>query len=247
MTTLTPEQEKKLEQARNLLAKAESTEFPDEAELLTAKAGEILAKFRIDAAMLAAKADKRELPVDKVMYFEDPYAKQHMYLYFHILKAFGGDAIVISHPRRNSKEKIHGIKLHVFAFEADLLAVDVLYTSLYQQAVTQANRVPKYEHAKTYKVSFWSAFNSRIYARLTEANCDAAEEDKTPGTDLVLHNRSLDIKAAMADKYKPARVSKYSTSKAHSAVGYAAGKNAADRANLHNTSNVGQRQRTAIA
>jgi hypothetical protein len=246
MSTLTPEQEKMLERARALLAKAESTEFPDEAELLSAKAAEILSKFQIDAALLAAKADMSERPVDKVVYFEDPYAKQHMYLYFHILKAFGGDGIVISHPRRNSRVKVHGIQLHVFAMAADLQVVDVLYTSLYHQGVTQANHVPKYEHARTYKVSFWWGFTSRIYNRLTEVHNEAVAETKTPGTALVLSNRSLDIKRAMVEKYDPKNVSTYSRSKAHSDRGYEDGKRAGDSANLHNRQAAGQPRRTSI-
>ena len=43
-----------LDKVRALLAKAESTEFPEEAEAYTAKAQELMARHRIDRAVLGA-------------------------------------------------------------------------------------------------------------------------------------------------------------------------------------------------
>ena len=45
-----------LDRVRALLAKAESTEFPEEAEALTAKAQELMARHSIDEALLAARS-----------------------------------------------------------------------------------------------------------------------------------------------------------------------------------------------
>ena len=60
-----------------MLAKAESTTFPDEAEALTAKAQELMDRHAIDRAMLAASSpghtstpEGRQVPVDA------PYARE---------------------------------------------------------------------------------------------------------------------------------------------------------------------------
>jgi hypothetical protein len=49
-----------LDRVRALLAKAESTEFPKEAEALSARAQELMARHRIDRALLAALAARDE-------------------------------------------------------------------------------------------------------------------------------------------------------------------------------------------
>src|SRR4051794_1929180 len=46
------ERERVLRRIRGLLAKAESTEFPEEAEALTAKAQELMTRYAVDAAVL---------------------------------------------------------------------------------------------------------------------------------------------------------------------------------------------------
>lgn len=54
--------ERILGKVRALLAKAESTEFPEEAEALSARAQELMAKYRIDHALLAARSGKKDEP-----------------------------------------------------------------------------------------------------------------------------------------------------------------------------------------
>ena len=50
---------------RALLAKAESTEFPEEAEALSARAQELMAKHSIDHALLAAQSGNRDKPAGR--------------------------------------------------------------------------------------------------------------------------------------------------------------------------------------
>ena len=52
--------ERILGKIRALLAKAEATEFPDEAEALSARAQELMAKHSIDHALLAAQYGSKE-------------------------------------------------------------------------------------------------------------------------------------------------------------------------------------------
>lgn len=236
MGVLTPEQAKILERVQGLLAKAESTEFEEEAELANAKAQELLAKYSIDAALLAAKADMREVPCDKKFRFKNPYAKQHYTLFYRILRVFGGTAVLIERPHKTRNQTVDYYDLHVMAMEADLLAVEVLYTSLYQQAVTVLARadIPRWENAKTYRVAFWMDFTSEVVERLEAARADAMVSTKITGTDIVLRDRKLDVEKLQADLY-PGKMRKVSGPSARaSSAGFEDGREAGRRANLHN-------------
>lgn len=246
MTKLTDEQEKMLKRVQGLLAKAEdegATE--EEADALTAKAAELMAKYSIDAALLSAKADVREIPCDKKIKFEGSYCRQHVFLYYAILRAFGGEGLLTVSPTRGRNHNIDYYVLHVYGFEANLFAVDVLYTSLYQQGVTRSKRVPYYEHAKTWRVSFWTGFTSVVSKRLEDANATVKDAGE-PGTALVLRDRTAVVKAKMGADHPRMRSSRAQTS-VNSANGYNAGEAAGHKANLHNQSNVGQQRRTALA
>ena len=76
---------------RALLAKAESTEFPEEAEALTAKAQHLMTRYAIDSAVLGAGAGGS--PADDVrarrMHVEQPYADTKAQLLTVVAKANG--------------------------------------------------------------------------------------------------------------------------------------------------------------
>lgn len=236
---------KMLERVRGLLALAEDDgATPEEAELATARAAEIMAKYSIDKAMLDATADKREVPCDRVITFPQPYSKQHVWFYYAILRAFRGDGVIIQKPTRNRGINYDAYKVQVYAFEADLMVVDILYTSLLLQAANQLKNPPPYEHAKTWKVSFWEGFTDVVSERLVEANKIAEAEVKTPGTELVLRDRALEVQARKELDFPQVR--KIAGPKARSEEGYRAGQKAGREANLHRTSNVGSTRRAAL-
>jgi Protein of unknown function (DUF2786) len=62
-----------LSRVRALLAKAESTEFAAEAEALTARAQELMARHSIDYALLAAASGSTEAPSGRRLFLESPY------------------------------------------------------------------------------------------------------------------------------------------------------------------------------
>jgi hypothetical protein len=155
-----------LQRVRGLLAKAESTTFPDEAEALTAKAQELMARHAIDAAVLAAESGRpvagataRRLGVD------DPYAAA---------KAMLLEAISSANRCRSVWTKGYGYAT-VFGDEGDLEAVELLYTSLLVQAaramLTEAGGAgrPNAGRTRSYRQSFLVAFALRIGDRLREA------------------------------------------------------------------------------
>ena len=65
--------ERILGKIRALLAKAESTEFTEEAEALSARAQELMAKYSIDHALLAAGAGRKDEPASRRLPVDNPY------------------------------------------------------------------------------------------------------------------------------------------------------------------------------
>ena len=71
-----------LRRIRGLLAKAESTEFPDEAEALTGKAQELMTRHAVDAALLDAGSSSPGGPAvgARRVHVQDPYVRAKMQL-----------------------------------------------------------------------------------------------------------------------------------------------------------------------
>ena len=65
--------ERLLGKIRALLAKAEATEFAEEAEALSARAQELMAKYSIDHALLAAETGRTEEPGGRRIAVDNPY------------------------------------------------------------------------------------------------------------------------------------------------------------------------------
>lgn len=162
-----------LEKVRNLLAKAESTDFDAEAESFTAKAQEMMARHRIDAAVLAATSHGTdEEPVGRRIGVDDPYAEAKTLLLDRVATANGGRSVW-------SKEL--GFTT-VFAFADDLDAIEALFTSLLVQAGAALRREgSKHDHrgrsrTTRFRRTFLVAFALRIGERLSAA-ADASVTD----------------------------------------------------------------------
>src|SRR6476646_5550505 len=77
-----------LHKVRALLAKAEATPFDAEAEAFTNKAQELIARYRIDRALLdRANARKRESPILRRVGVESPYVRAKYVLLSRIAEA----------------------------------------------------------------------------------------------------------------------------------------------------------------
>jgi hypothetical protein len=158
-----------LAKVRALLAKAESTTFDAEADSLTAKAQELMARYAIDSAMLHAGGAK-ESPTGRRLGIDDPYASAKAELLAVVSRANRCRAVW---------HDSYGLST-VFGFGVDLDIVEVLYTSLLVQAtrsMTAAGTVrDRYGRSRTrsFRQSFLVSFASRIGERLRGAT-DAAE------------------------------------------------------------------------
>ena len=207
-----PQNTRVLEKVRALLAKAESTTFPEEAEALSAKAQELMARHAIDSAMVAAGTVAG--------------AKS-------ILLA----EVAAANRCRSVWSKGLGFST-VLGFESDLEFVDVLYTSLLVQAtsamVAAGSQVDRSGRSRTrsFRQAFLLAYASRIGHRLREAEAAsqaAAAEEYGEALVPVLADRSAAVRAAEAEAF-PHLVSR--SVSVSNAAGWAAGKAAADLASL---------------
>jgi len=113
-----------LDRVRAMLAKAESSEFPEEAEAFTAKAQELMARHSIDYALLAAQAGGREAPCGIRVGVDSPYEAAKALLLQEVARA---------NRCRTVWSKELGFTT-VLGYPADADAVELLYTSLLVQA-----------------------------------------------------------------------------------------------------------------
>ncbi|MFF3910934.1 DUF2786 domain-containing protein [Streptomyces sp. NPDC001848] len=165
-----------LTRIRALLAKAEATGYPEEAEALSAKAQELMARHSIDEALLAARTHTGDAPGACRIGVDPPYETA---------KAVLLDAVAAANRCRAVWHDALGFST-VIGFEADLEAVELLYTSLLVQAGTAmtkaeaAQRKGGRKRTKTFRQSFLAAYAHRIGDRLRAA-AEGAEGEVTGG------------------------------------------------------------------
>ena len=215
---------KVLARVRALLRKAESTEFEQEAEALTAKAQELIARHAIDALVLSA-ADE-EGPTSRRIYLDDPYLDA---------KATLLDGVA----RANRCSAVYSPSFGwatVFGYPADLDAVELLTGSLLAQAAhalaLHGSRVDRYGRSRTksFRRSFLAGFAHRVGQRLAQAT--AAQVAATPGADNllpVLASRDERVAALQADTFPTLRSK---VTRVSNAGGWMAGQAAGDAADL---------------
>ncbi|MER6638937.1 DUF2786 domain-containing protein [Streptomyces microflavus] len=175
-----PGEPRMLTRIRALLAKAEATGFPEEAEALTSKAQELMARHSIDEALIAARTRSTETPGACRIGVEPPYESA---------KAILLDAVASANRCRAVWNGDLGFST-VVGFEADLEAVELLFTSLLVQgtaAMTRAEagqRASGRKRTKTFRQSFLMAYAQRLGSRLadtTERATAAADMDTETG------------------------------------------------------------------
>ncbi|MEV6589952.1 DUF2786 domain-containing protein [Streptomyces acidicola] len=151
-----------LSRIRGLLAKAEATGFPEEAEALSAKAQELMARHSIDEALLAAREHDGNSPGACRIGVDAPYETA---------KAVLLDAVAAANRCQAVWNEALGFST-VVGFEPDLEVVELLYTSLLVQATTAmtkaeaAQRAGGRKRTKTFRQSFLAAYAHRTGDRL---------------------------------------------------------------------------------
>src|SRR5215204_3089263 len=120
-----------LERVRKLLAKAEDPGCtPEEAAALNDKAAELIAKYGVDRAMLAAARPDSDIVGDLVIAVFAPYALDKSGLLATVARALRCRTVRAKKWAGDG----YAYTMHLFGFASDLERVELLYTSLLVQA-----------------------------------------------------------------------------------------------------------------
>lgn len=223
-----------LARVRKLLAKAEDAGVTAaEAEALTAKAAELMAKYGIDRALLAAARPETDRPADRVIDVGNPWARIQAHLLCGLASALRCQCVILPRPGPGSR-------IHMFGFASDLERTDVLYTSLLVQMWQGlgAAPVPAWSRSprawrRSWLLGFAAAVVARVHAAEQEATSRATAPDARSGsqTALVLADRALVIRRNIEQAYPVTRKSQVT----YSGSGYSAGYTQGQRADIGTT------------
>jgi hypothetical protein len=222
---------KMLARIRALLAKAESTDFPEEAEALTEKAQSLMARHTIDAAVLAQRPGSppgsgRTAVLARRLHLDEPHVDA---------KAAVVQAVGSANGVRVVLQPFFGMATLVGAAD-DLDLVELLVTSLLLQAGRAMAAAAQVGGARVrstaYRRGFLYSFAQRIGERLDGAREQAtAEATATYGAALVpvLAERERAVDTAVNDLFPRLR---QRSGPVVDPAGWHAGRQAADSADL---------------
>ncbi|MFJ4525913.1 DUF2786 domain-containing protein [Streptomyces sp. NPDC088810] len=197
-----------LGKVRALLRKSENPAVTeDEARVYRDKAYELMAKYGIEQAMLD-DVTEAERPVDRIVDLHPPYVKEGRRLLARI-----GYEMRCRSVYPGGRDNRH--RVHLFGFQADIQATEVLFASLRLQMLEGADRAdrlhrPEGEDARAYKRSWMLGFIREVTARIGAAQRTASaaaeqgsEADGTGGRSvaLVLADRTTVVEARLAAEY----------------------------------------------
>lgn len=165
----------KLARVRALLAKAESTQFDDEAEALSAKAQELITRYALDRLLArGGAADSGDGPAVRRIWLDAPYVRAKSALVDEVAGA--------NRCRSAFAESIETCV--VVGAGSDLDAVELLTTSLLVQAnsamLRHGRRRDRHGTSRTraFRQSFLFAYASRIGERLRVATTEVSAGDR---------------------------------------------------------------------
>ncbi|GAB3490501.1 DUF2786 domain-containing protein [Amycolatopsis cihanbeyliensis] len=219
--------QKVLSRVRALLAKAESTDYPEEAEALSAKAQELMNRHAFERALLDAETYQPQVATSRRVWLDSPYADAKAQLVHVIAEA-------------NRSRAVHHDKIGFVSLvgeEMDLEIVELLVTSLLVQAtkamVAEGSQKTRTGGSRTrsFRQSFLIAYAVRIGERLTSEEAAAQDLAEDPRLLPVLADRGEAVDAAVGEMFGGFLYEKKAGS-ARDGAGWAAGRAAADLASL---------------
>lgn len=213
-----------LDRVRALLAKAESTDYPQEAETYSAKAQELMTRHSIDYALLSATTGEREVAFGRRLQVDNPYES--------------AKALLLSVTAAANRCKAIWSRdlgfATVMGFPTDIAATELVYTSLLVQATSAMVHAgaPADGRIASFRRSFLTGYAYRIEQRLAEATLAASTQaEREHGVSLlpVLASREEAVQETVRELF-PEIVT--TTTPVGNRAGWFAGRAAADRASL---------------
>jgi hypothetical protein len=191
-----------LERVRKLLAKAEDPGCtPEEAAALNDKAAELIARYGVDRALLAAASPGVDPVGDRVIHIDAPYALDKAGLLAAVAYALRCRSV----RRKQWRTGGYVHSTHLFGCAADLERTELLYTSLLVQASygLAAAHVPAWEPLATFRRSWLAGFTQAVQRRLEEAErrACAAADASGPSMALVLADRTDRVARRVSEVY----------------------------------------------
>ncbi|MPY99581.1 MAG: DUF2786 domain-containing protein [Actinophytocola sp.] len=217
--------QKVLGRVRALLAKAESTQFPEEAEALSAKAQELMNRHAFERAMLDADTHADQVATSSRIWLDSPYIDAKSHLVSAIAAANRCKAVFYPHL---------GF-VGLVGEELDLEITELLTTSLLVQATMamlaegSQTTYTGVSRTRSFRRSFLVSYATRIGERLTEAGKAASEDAADERLLPVLASRSKAVEAKFEELFSNT-VQRRTT--INNGAGWQAGRRAADRADL---------------
>lgn len=214
---------------RGLLAKAESTDFPEEAETLTAKAQELITRYAIDSALLHRFDTGFDYEIHgRRVHLANPYVKEKVQLLTEIGQV-------------NSVRTVWAEKLAIATIvgtPADMEQVELLYTSLLIQATRAMQSTESRSTSQStaaFRRAFLLGYAVRIGQRMRAAHETAtAETASDAGVSMgelvpVLAARTEAVDLEFRKLFPSTKAAR---SRSVNAEGWHAGSAAADKARL---------------
>ncbi|NES14410.1 MULTISPECIES: DUF2786 domain-containing protein [Micromonospora] len=213
-----------LSKVRKLLAQAEDPACtPAESAAFMAKATELIARYGVDRALLAAREPATDPVGDRVVEVVAPYARDKAGLL-----AAVADPLRCRCVRRRQGT---GFAMHLFGFASDLERVELLFTSLLVQAAhgLAGAAVPAGEHPAAFRRTWLAGFAHVVAERLRAAEADAVAGSGAPSMALVLADRSGRVQRRLAEAYPRLRTA---PARRLAGTGFGSGAAAGRRADL---------------
>jgi hypothetical protein len=220
-----------LDRVRKLLTKAEADGVTAaEAQALTAKAAELMAKYGIDRALLAARRPETDHPADRKVDIDNPWARVQAHLLCGLAAAMRCQCVLLPRPDP-------GTRIHIFGFASDIERTDVLYTSLLLQMWQGLGtaEIPGWSRSpRAWRRSWLLGFISAVVSRVRAAEQDATTKATSPAAaegdrmTLVLADRRQVIVRNIEHAYPVTR----KTQMTYSGSGYGAGYTEGQRADI---------------
>jgi hypothetical protein len=186
---------------RKLLAKAENAATPAaEAEALTDKAFDIMARYGLTKALLDANDPNADVVGDKHIDVPGPYAGDKVFLLQRICEGLGL-RIVLTGTNGPTR------RVHLFGMGADLERVDILWTLLLVQCTnelakhTTPRNVTKVAYTKAFIIGYALEIKRRLQEAAQRARDDVPTTSTGPGVDIVLAGRANQVDKRMREVY----------------------------------------------
>jgi Protein of unknown function (DUF2786) len=231
-TTPSDAPDRLLDRVRKLLAKAEADGVTAaEAQALTGKAAELMAKYGIDRALLAASRPETDRPDNRIVQLYNPWARVQAHLLCGLAAALRCQCILLPSPA--------GQRVHVFGYASDIERADLLYTSVLVQMwhglvaaqIPVATGAEGSGSVRAWRRSWLLGFATAVIARVRAAEQRAERSAATPGgvpgrAALVLADRAVVIRQHVARAYPQTRTARMTYSGSGYRAGYAQGNRA---------------------